>query len=112
MPKRRPRLSPKRLDITRSADADLTDIIGHIEEEAGAVTAERFAVQLAAHLSRLAHLGHSGVSREWISPGLRLDVFGNYCIYFRLTADATIIVRVLHGARDVTKIQFDKLPDQ
>lgn len=107
MPAKLPPLGPKTLRLTHAADADLDEIIEYIDDEAGPEIATRFADALDAELARLAHLGHGGVSREAVSPGLRLTVFGNYCIYFRLTDKETIIVRVLHGARDITKISFD-----
>ena len=40
-------------------------------------------------------------------PGLRLAVHGSYNIYFRLTATETVIVRVVHSARDVRRLNFD-----
>ena len=42
-----------------------------------------------------------------VGPGLRLAVHGRYNIYFRVTASETIIIRVLHSARDVRRLQFD-----
>jgi len=62
---------------------------------------------LDAVLVNLASLGHSGASREWISPGLRLHVFGNHCIYFRVTPTETRIVRVLNAAQDLNAIIFE-----
>lgn len=102
-----PPLGPKTLRVTRAADADLNEIIDYLEEEAGTAVAGRFADRLDAELAKLAHLGHSGVSREWIGPGLRLTIFASYCIYFRLTDDETIVVRVLHASRDVSQIPFE-----
>ena len=40
-------------------------------------------------------------------PGLRLAVLGKYNIYFRATATETVIVRVVHSARDVRRLNFD-----
>ena len=72
--------------------------------------ADRFVLQLYAHLEEVAKLGHSGVPRNDIDPGLRLAVHGNYNIYFRVTATETIIVRVLHSARDVRRFSFHEEP--
>lgn len=106
MPNRAP-LSPKRLDISDAARADIRGAIGYLAREAGNEVAARFLEHIDAELMKLAELGHGGVSREWISPGLRLHVIGQYCVYFRLTDAATRIVRVLHGARDVNAASFD-----
>lgn len=37
-------------------------------------------------------------------------VHGNYNIYFRVTPTETIIVRVLHSARDVRRFSFHEDP--
>ena len=61
-------------------------------------------------MERIARVGHSGVPRNNISPGLRLVVHGRYNIYFRVTATETIIVRVAHSARDVRRLSFHEAP--
>jgi plasmid stabilization system protein ParE len=74
------------------------------------VTAERYIAGINDHLERIARLGHSGVPRGNMSPGLRLVVHANYNIYFRVTPTETIIVRVLHSARDVRRFSFHEAP--
>jgi len=108
MPPKLPPLGPKTLRLTRTAEADLDDILAYIEAEAGLTVAHRFADQIDAELQKLALLGHGGTSREHISPGLRASLFGSYCFYFRLTEDETVIVRVLHGSRDITQLSFEQ----
>jgi toxin ParE1/3/4 len=98
----------RRLDISDTARADIRETIAYLAQEAGAELARRFLERIDAALVKLAQLGHRGVSREWISPGLRLHVLGGYCIYFRVTDRETRIVRFLNGARDVTSIAFDQ----
>ena len=105
MPNRRP-LSPNRLVISDTARSDIRSVIVYLAEKAGVETAERFLERIDAELITLADLGHSGVSREWVSPGLRMHVLGDYCIYFRVTDDETRIIRFLHGSRDVSTIVF------
>jgi toxin ParE1/3/4 len=74
----------------------------------GVIQMPRIAVAgLHAHLARIAASGHSGVPRAVLSPSLRLVVHGRYNIYFRATAVDTVIVRVLHSARDAARINFD-----
>lgn len=104
---RPPPLGPKQLRLTAGAEADLDDIIRHIAREADREVAVRFAQRIDDELTKLAHIGHSGVSREWVSPGLRLTTIGDYCVFFRLTPSETIIVRVLHGHRDIDAIIFE-----
>jgi plasmid stabilization system protein ParE len=108
----RPPLSPKRLDISDAGRADIGETIMHLAEKAGGEVAMRFLQRIDDELIALAELGHSGVSRGWISPGLRLHVLGDYCIYFRITDCETRIVRFLHGARDVSAIIFEANQDE
>jgi plasmid stabilization system protein ParE len=74
---------------------------------AGPRAASRFVAKLNLHLERIALLGHGGVPRDNVRPGLRLAVHGRYNIYFRVTGTEAIMVRVVHSARDVTRLQFD-----
>lgn len=106
MTSRPPPIGPKHLDITGPARADIDEALAYIAREAGLDTALRFADQIDQQLYRLAELGHAGVSREWISPGLRLTLIGSYSVYFRVTPTATIIVRFLRGSRDISKVEF------
>jgi toxin ParE1/3/4 len=103
----RPRLGPKQLRLTAAAERDLDEIARHLEQQAGTAVALRFATRLDATLVRLAALGHSGVARDWVAPGLRLHVVGRWCVYFRVTTTETLVLRILHGHRDVGAIRFD-----
>ena len=103
----RPELGPRTLRLTRTAEADIDAIIDHIAGEGGVEIATRFAERIDAELGNLAELGHRGVWREWVSPGLRLTTIGAYCVYFRVSHADSLILRVLHGSRDVSQFTFD-----
>jgi toxin ParE1/3/4 len=107
MPKRPPPLGPKQLHVTGPARADIDETLAYLATTASLQVALSFADQIDAHMMRLADVGHSGVSREWLSPGLRMTVLGRYCIYFRVTPTETRIIRFLHGARDISEITFE-----
>lgn len=47
-----------------------------------------------------------GAKREYLAPGLRAHFFRDYVIYYMIDDSEIIIVRVLHGSRDVEAI-FD-----
>ena len=87
---------------------DLDALYDYLRRESDAETARRFTSKLNAHLERIARLGHSGVPRDNIRPGLRLATHGRYNIYFRVTDSETIIVRVVHSARDARHLRFDE----
>jgi toxin ParE1/3/4 len=46
----------------------------------------------------------AGAAREVLAPGLRVTFAGNYALYYRHDARELILVRVLHGARDVAAL--------
>ncbi len=45
-----------------------------------------------------------GPSRGYLAPGLRAHFLGDYVIYYRASASEIVIVRILHGARDVAAV--------
>ena len=51
---------------------------------------------------RLLPLG--GAPRGHIAPGLRVTFHRPYAIYYRPLADALVIIRVVHGARDIAEL--------
>ena len=106
MPYRPPPIGPKTLRITAPAQQDIDEALAYLAQEAGLDVALGFADHIDTELFRLADVGHAGVSRDWLSPGLRMTTIGRYCVYFRLTTAETRIIRFLHGSRDVSQIIF------
>jgi plasmid stabilization system protein ParE len=99
-------LGPKTLVVTKPARSDIDDQLAYLARQAGLDTALRFADVIDAALAKLAFVGHSGVSREEVSPGLRLLIVGNFSVYFRVTTNETRIIHVLRGSRDITNVDF------
>jgi plasmid stabilization system protein ParE len=100
----------KKLTISRRARNDLDAIYARLRTVSDQQTAGRFLARLNKHIERIAQLGHSGVPRGSINPGLRLAVHGAYNIYFRVTPTRTVIARVVHSARDVRRFSFHEDP--
>lgn len=50
------------------------------------------------------HFPLSGPARERLAPGLRVTFHQPYAVYYTALADAVVIIRVLHGARDVAAL--------
>ena len=63
--------------------------------------ATRFVASIAAAFEPLRHFPLSGPAREQFAPGLRVTLHNPYAIYYMALSDALVIVRVIHGARDV-----------
>lgn len=72
--------------------------------EASEDVATRFigAIEKAFEPLRLFPL--SGPARDQLAPGLRVTFHSPYAIYYLQQPEAVVIVRVLHGARDVAAI--------
>lgn len=51
--------------------------------------------------SRLADFPELGRSRVDLRPGVRAWVIGSYVLFYEVEADAVLILRILHGARDI-----------
>jgi len=94
------------LIVTQPAYADLDEIFDFIAVDS-VDAARRFVSELVDHLHVIAQTGHAGVPRSSIRAGLRLSVHGRYNIYFRVTDDETIILHIVHSARDVGRLSFD-----
>jgi toxin ParE1/3/4 len=50
------------------------------------------------------HFPLAAPAREQLAPGLRVTFHRPYAIYYRPLVDAVVIIRVLHGARDIAAI--------
>jgi len=72
--------------------------------EASEAVAERFMAVLEAKFQPLLQAPSIGSPRDQIAQGLRAVFHVPYAIYYLFSDQELIIVRVLHGARDVTAI--------
>jgi toxin ParE1/3/4 len=85
-----------RLTITESAWADLREIRAHITEDNPAA-ARRGLERLHAQAQKLAETPGMGRSRKDLRP----DLFSLHVLFYRPQAGGIVLVRVLHGARDL-----------
>lgn len=93
-----------RYQIRRRAEEDITDILCYIADKdpkAAFKLYEKF-LSLFALLSKFPEIGRP---REELAPEIRSMPLGNYIIFFEAKKDLEII-RVLHGARDITEGLF------
>jgi len=72
------------------------------------IRARTFIVELTEHFQKIADLNLRHRVVEAIGPDIRIAVHGNYNIYYRFVANDVLIVRVLHGARDLGREEFDQ----
>ena len=92
------------LRLTDTAEADLAEIWAYLATEASEAVATRFIESIETTFVTLQHAPAIGSRRERFAPGLRMLFQSPYAIYYLPSEQDIIIVRVLHGARDVAAI--------
>ncbi len=91
-----------RIVYSETARADILAIGDKIREAAGELVAERFVARIVATVESLEFMPTRHKIRSELSADLRVAGFRKYLIFYRVSGDAVSIVRVLHGARDIT----------
>ena len=89
-----------RLTITESARADLREIRAFIaQDKPGA--ARRVVERLRTQARKLAATPGIGRSRKDLRPDLLSFPVGRHVLFYRPQPDGIVLVRVIHGARDL-----------
>ena len=88
---------------TDQAEIDLAEILDYLDERSPQ-TAERLATAIDDRSKLLSQLPLLGRTREELGPGLRSIVVEQYVLFYRVTATAVQVLRILHGARDIDTI--------
>ena len=86
--------------VADEADADLLQIFRYLSERNPAA-AESIAREIDRKFDNLSHFPFIGRSRATLGPGVRSVVASPYVIFYTVERDRIIIVRVLHGRRDI-----------
>jgi toxin ParE1/3/4 len=87
--------------LTDEAKNDLAEIWATIAEARDERTANRMNRKILSSCRAKAHFPEIGRSREEIAPGLRSAVVRPYVIFFRQADETILVLRILHGHRDV-----------
>jgi len=75
-----------------------------LASEATEAVANNLIEAIEAAFQPVRHFPLAGVAREQLAPGLRVTFQGSYAIYYKPLVDEIVIIRVLHGARDIVAI--------
>ena len=87
------------------ADSDLDDIWYYIATETGSAdVADRVIDGIVQRFLLLAKYPRIGRTRDEIRRGLRSFPVGEYVIFYRIEREDVIVLRVLHGKRDLDRI--------
>ena len=87
----------------------MRNIYLHIAQESPDAAAE-FTADLTSKIHWIAEIGFNGLNRDWIREGLRIFPYRDRNIFFMIEDNRTVVLRVLHGAMDVSEALFD-LPE-
>ncbi|MDR3527297.1 MAG: type II toxin-antitoxin system RelE/ParE family toxin [Rhizomicrobium sp.] len=94
----------KQVIFAPDAMADLEGIGTYIASD-NPSRAMSFIAELEDTARKIANAPEAYRAREDIAPGLRMAVKARYIILFRIKPDRVEIARVLHGARDLTRLK-------
>jgi toxin ParE1/3/4 len=75
-----------------------------LASEASEQIATRFVNAIEQSFEPLRQFPLSGAAREQPAPGLRVTFHSPYAVYCKPLSDAVVIVRVIHGARDIAAL--------
>lgn len=93
----------KKVIFAPDALADLEGIGAYIAADNPA-RAESFLEELQDAAYKIADAPQAYRARDDIAPGLCMAVKGRYVLLFRVRTDRIEIARILHGARDLSRI--------
>jgi toxin ParE1/3/4 len=95
--------------VSPEAEDDLSSAWRYIATEGGSPEiADRLVDAIAERFLLLARFPHLGRSRDDdLRPGLRTFVVKDYVIVYRATGGDVVILRVLHGSRDIEALFND-----
>ena len=91
---------------TAQSEEDLIAIWSYVAAVSESA-ADRLLDRFEKRWDLLATQPYSGAARDDIAPGLRHVVVGQYLTLYRVTGDEVIVVRVLHGSRDLAAEEYD-----
>lgn len=95
-----------RVEYTETARDDLYLIGDYLRGHAGEATAERFIRRLIAKADSLSFMPKRYCEREELQPGLHAVLVEKYLLFYRINNGTVSIIRVLHGAREITDEMF------
>ena len=78
-----------------------------LREEASESLAADFLTRIESRFNQALQAPFSGAPRPVLAPELRVMFYEKYAIYYLPRPEEIIVVRVLHGSRDIVSIAGD-----
>ncbi len=91
----------KAVRLSADAEEDLDGIWLYVAERGDDSAANRLLDEITSCFAMFARHPEIGGPRDELKRGVRSHAVGNYVIFYRIRESAVVILRVLHGARDV-----------
>jgi toxin ParE1/3/4 len=98
----------KEAKLTDQAKDDLLGIWHAIASNRDERTADRFTAKILDKCQSHALFPESGRLRSELLPGLRSFPVTPYIVFYRPAEDTILVLRVLHGHRDIKRIMKGK----
>jgi len=92
--------------LTDQAKADLREIWYSIASDRDERTADRVVTEIFDKCQSHAQFPESGRLREELCRGLRSFPVRPYVVFYMPVEDTILVIRILHGRRDLTRVQF------
>jgi toxin ParE1/3/4 len=94
-----------RVRLSKRSELDLEEIGDYIAVDSP-MNAVRFLRELRDACNRIGHMPTGYRARPELGEGIRSSAVKAYTIFFLIEADEVLVVRVLHGARDINADDF------
>jgi toxin ParE1/3/4 len=92
----------RRLTIKPEAQLDIDEILLYTRKRWGLDQRRRYRTRLYDAMRSLRDYPERGREREEYFPGCRGLVVERHVVFYRLTDDEVVVVRILHGSQDAT----------
>lgn len=99
----------KRTIFTFEAESDIDQIFDYIAiEKQNPKSAEKLVREIFSKTDQYSRQPEMGELRSDLGAEIRVCRTGSYLIFYRANEEGLLVLRVLHGSRDVEKIFRDK----
>ncbi len=95
-------------ELTAKAKDDVRDIWYSVASKGDERAADRLISQILEKCRSRARFPETGRLRDEISPGLRSFPVPPYVVFFRPLEDTILVLRIIHGRRDLKRFAFDE----